>query len=79
MPTKLKMIYAGDEPGHEHIIELWTDGPHAAAGHVLDALTGSYAQSPARHDQIIPMRIEITPNAPDTPDVRPLGELADES
>jgi hypothetical protein len=24
--TKIKLVYAGDEPGHEHIVEIWTDG-----------------------------------------------------
>jgi hypothetical protein len=67
--TKIKLVYAGDEPGHEHIVEIWTDGPHAAAGHVLDALMGVYSK-PAPTDTIaqrVPMRLEIVPNAPDVP------------
>lgn len=65
MATKIKMVYAGDEPGHEHVIEIWTDGPHAAAGHVLDALLGGYGEMTP--NGLTPMRMEITPNAPDVP------------
>ena len=73
MATKIKMVYASDSPDiTEHVIEIWTDGPHAAAGHVLDALTGSYGPKPTDTRQLgsnIPMRMEIVPNAPDMPDV----------
>jgi hypothetical protein len=67
MATKIKMVYAADSADvhiTEHVIEVWTDGPHAAAGHVLDALLGSYNER-----KQVPMRMEIVPNAPDMPDV----------
>jgi len=42
MAHKIKMIFPGDEAGTVEIIEVWTDGPHALAGHVLDAMFSLY-------------------------------------
>jgi hypothetical protein len=72
MAHKIKLIYPGSEPGAVEIIEVWTDGPHALAGHVLDAMFGMYGPRPttdADIQRMLPIRMEITPNSPDTPEV----------
>ncbi len=80
MAHKIKLIYPGSEPGAVEIIEIWTDGPHALAGHVLDAMFGLYGKRPNDDRDVyrmLPIRMEITPNAPDTPNV-PTGPGRDE-
>jgi hypothetical protein len=76
MAHKIKLIYPGSEPGGVEIIEVWTDGPHALAGHVLDAMFGLYGQRPndtRDFARMLPIRMEITPNSPDTPNVSTRG------
>lgn len=67
MAHKVKLVYAGEDgPGHEHIIEIWTDGIFTLAGHVTDAMLGTYSND---HNGAQPMRIEIVPNSPDMPEI----------
>lgn len=80
MAHKIKLIYPGVEQGSVEIIEVWTDGPHALAGHVLDAMFGLYGKRPnsiSEAYRMLPIRMEITPNSPDTPNV-PTGPRREE-